>query len=330
LKILVTGGAGYIGSTTVAHLLTAGHEVVVYDNLSHGFEAALPAGAELIVGDIGDRAQLDQVFAQGMDAIIHFAGLIEAGESMIKPAKYISNNVGASTILIDAAQASGIRNIVFSSSAAVYASQDQPISEDSLIRPVNVYGQTKRMVEEILAWYHQLYGMKSCSLRYFNASGASRFGGAIRGEVHKPETHLIPLVLQVALNQRDSISIFGSDYPTPDGTNIRDYIHIDDLALAHVRAVEGLVDEREALWVYNLGNGLGYSNLEVLETARHITGHSIPAVMAPRRSGDGAILIASSEKITAELGWQPKYPELEKIIASAWEWHSTHPNGYGR
>lgn len=328
MRILVTGGAGYIGSTTASHLLAAGHEVIVYDDLSRGHRAAVPVEAELIVGDIGDRPRLDDVFTMGIDAIIHFAALIEAGESMKKPAAYIHNNVGASTTLIDTAVANHIENLVFSSSAAVYASQDHPLREDSPIQPVNLYGQTKRMVEEILAWYHRLFGLKSCSLRYFNASGASNQGGEIRGENHLPETHLIPLVLQVALNQRESISIYGDDYPTPDGTNVRDYIHIDDLAQAHVKAVEALVDESDALWVYNLGNGQGYSNLEVVETVRHITGHAIPTVMAQRRLGDGAILVASSEKIRKELGWKPSYPGLEAIVASAWEWHRTHPQGF--
>jgi UDP-glucose 4-epimerase len=309
-------------------LLAAGHEVIVFDNLSRGHRAAVPVEAKLIVGDIGDRAHLDGVFALGIDAIIHFAALIEAGESMKKPAEYIQNNVGSSTTLIDAAVANGVDNIVFSSSAAVYASQDHPLHEDSAIQPVNLYGQTKRMVEEILGWYHRLYGLKSCSLRYFNASGASKQGGEIRGENHQPETHLIPLILQVALDQRESISIYGDDYPTPDGTNVRDYIHIDDLAQAHVKAVEALRDESDALWVYNLGNGFGYSNLEVVETVRQITGHAIPTIMAQRRLGDGAILVASSEKIMRELDWKPLYPELEAIIASAWEWHRTHPQGY--
>jgi UDP-glucose 4-epimerase len=330
LKILVTGGAGYIGSTTAAHLLAAGHSVTVYDNLSHGFTAAVPLSAELIVGDINNRKQLDQVLVSGFDAIIHFAGLIEPGESMSKPAEYILNNVSASTVLIDSAQKHDIRGIVFSSSAAVYASSSELITEDSPIGPVNLYGQTKRTVEEILAWYNRLYGLNSCSLRYFNASGASKQGGELRGEAHIPETHLIPLVLQVALGQRESIAIFGGDYPTPDGTNIRDYIHIDDLAMAHVLAVEALVDEREALWVYNLGNGLGYSNLEVVETARKVTGHAIPAEMVSRRRGDAAVLVASSEKVKKELGWQPHYPELEQIIATAWQWHRTHPDGYPR
>lgn len=309
--------------------MTAGHEVIVYDNLSRGYRAAVPAGVEIIVGDVGDRAQLDSVLSLGIDAIIHFAALIEAAESMKKPAAYIQNNVGASTILIDAAVTNRVTNIVFSSSAAVYASQDDPLQENSAIQPVNVYGQTKRMVEEILGWYHRLHGLKSCSLRYFNASGAYHHDGEIRGEDHRPETHLIPLVLQVALNQRASISIFGDDYPTPDGTNIRDYIHIDDLAQAHVKAVEALRDESDALWVYNLGNGFGYSNLEVVETARQITGHAIPTVMAPRRLGDGAILVASSDRIKKELGWRPRYPELEAIVASAWDWHGSHPHGYG-
>ncbi|HET6444516.1 MAG TPA: UDP-glucose 4-epimerase GalE [candidate division Zixibacteria bacterium] len=329
MKILVTGGAGYIGSTTASHLLAAGHEVIVFDNLTHGYQAAVPEGAEIIVGNINDRALLDQVLGSGIEAIVHFAALIEAGESMKRPAAYLHNNVGASTTLIDAAVANRVDNIVFSSSAAVYASQDHPLVEESDIQPVNLYGQTKRMVEEILGWYHRLVGLKSCSLRYFNASGASFHGGEIRGESHQPETHLIPLVLQVALDQRPSISIFGDDYPTPDGTNIRDYVHIDDLAQAHVKAVEALRDESEALWVYNLGNGFGYSNLEVVNTARKITGHPIPAIMASRRPGDGAILVASSEKIKSELDWTPEYPELETIISSAWEWHRSHPLGYG-
>jgi UDP-glucose 4-epimerase len=329
LRILVTGGAGYIGSITASHLLTAGHDVVVYDNLSRGHQAAVPAGAELIVGDVGDRAQLEGVFSTGLDAVIHFAALIEAGESMKKPAAYIQNNVGATTTLIDTAVEYGVENVVFSSSAAVYASLDTPIRENDPIQPVNLYGQTKRMVEEILGWYHRLFGLKSCSLRYFNASGASTHSGEIRGENHQPETHLIPLVLQVALNQRESISIYGDDYSTPDGTNVRDYIHVDDLAQAHVKAVEALRDETDALWVYNLGNGFGCSNLEVVETVRQITGHEIPTVMAERRLGDGAILVASSEKIRKELGWKPIYPELDVIIASAWEWHKTHPLGYG-
>lgn len=328
MKILVTGGAGYIGSTTVAHLLSAGHQVTVYDNLSHGYQSAVPKKAGFIKGDIADRTKIGNVLSTGYDAIVHFAGLILAGESMEKPATYFQNNVAASVSLLDAAVSNRVEQFVFSSSASVYASQDQPISETSEIKPANVYGQTKRMMEEILGWYNHLFGLRSCSLRYFNASGASEHGGILRGEYHRPETHLIPLVLQVALGQRETISIFGDDYPTPDGTNIRDYIHIDDLAQAHMLAVEALEDESDALWVYNLGIGYGYSNLEVVETARQVTGHAIPTTMAPRRPGDAAVLVASSEKIKRDLAWKPQHPELSEIIDSAWRWHKNNPEGY--
>ncbi|MCI0575457.1 MAG: UDP-glucose 4-epimerase GalE [Chloroflexi bacterium] len=330
MKVFVTGGAGYIGSATVAHLLAAGHEVTVYDNLSRGHRAAVPAGARFIEGDIGDRARLDEALAGGFEAVVHFAALIEAGESMKAPATYFENNTGRSITLIDAAVAHGVRQFVFSSTAAVYAGKESGrLVEEDPIRPANVYGQTKRMVEEALAWYGQLYGLRNCVLRYFNASGASRLDGQIRGEDHRPETHLIPLLLQVALGRREQMAIFGDDYPTPDGTNIRDYIHVDDLAQAHVLALAALQDENMGQRVYNCGNGHGYSNKEVVETARRVTGHPIPAIIAPRRPGDAAVLVASSEKIQRELGWTPRYPELESIIASAWEWHRAHPHGYG-
>ncbi|MEW5985824.1 MAG: UDP-glucose 4-epimerase GalE [Chloroflexota bacterium] len=331
MKILVTGGAGYIGSTTAAHLLAAGHDVTVYDNLSRGYRAAVPPAAAFVQGDVGDRQRLDETLAQGFDAVVHFAALIEAGESMKVPAQYFQNNVCRSVTLIDAAVAHGVRRFVFSSTAAVYASKNGALNEEDPIQPANVYGQTKHTVEQVLGWYHQLYGLQSCALRYFNASGASIHSlgdGTMRGEAHRPETHLIPLVLQVALGQREKIGIFGGDYPTPDGTNIRDYIHIDDLAHAHVLAVEALGDAGAGVRVYNLGNGLGYSNKEVVETARRITGHPIPAEITARRPGDAAVLVASSEKINQELGWTPRYPRLETIIATAWEWHRTHPKGY--
>jgi UDP-glucose 4-epimerase len=328
LRVLVTGGAGYIGSTTAAQLVAAGHDVVVYDNLVRGHRAAVPAGVPFLQGDVGDRSQLDCVLGDGFEAIVHFAALSEAGESMQQPGAYFENNTAASLTLIDAAVAHGVRSFVFSSTAAVYAGKDEPLDESDPITPANVYGQTKRMVEQALNWYSRLYGLGVCCLRYFNASGASRENGQMRGEDHRPETHLIPLVLQVALGQREHISIYGDDYPTPDGTNIRDYIHIDDLAHAHILALEaleqGLLDWR----IYNLGNGQGYSNKEVVAAARQVTGHPLPAVMAARRPGDAPILVASSERIRRELGWQPTVPELERIIASAWEWHCSHPRGY--
>lgn len=328
MRILVTGGAGFIGSTTAAHLLLAGHDVVVLDNLSRGNRAAVPAGATFIQGDIGNRELLDSLLVDGFDALIHFAALIEAGESMKQPALFFQQNVGKSVTLIDAAVAHGVKQIVFSSTAAVYATKDSPITEEDPIQPANVYGQTKRMIEEVLGWYRQLYGLRYCVLRYFNACGASQVDGVLRGEDHRPETHLIPIILQVAQGKREQIAIFGGDYPTRDGTNVRDYVHIDDLASAHVLAVEALQSGKIELGTFNLGNGLGYSNKEVVETVRKVTGHSIPATVSAPRPGDAPSLIASSEKIKQTLGWQPRYPELEQIITTAWQWHSTHPNGY--
>jgi UDP-glucose 4-epimerase len=328
LKILVTGGAGYIGSATSAHLLQAGHEVTVLDNLSRGHRKAIPPGAAFVQADVGDRQALDELLVTGFEAVVHFAAYIEAGESMLKPGVYIQNNTCRTAALVDAAAAHGIRHFIFSSTAAVYAGQDKPLTEEDPIGPANVYGHTKHMVEETLQWYRQLYGLNCVTLRYFNASGASQLGGRLRGEDHRPETHLIPIILQVALGQREQVSIFGDDYPTPDGTNIRDYIHIDDLARAHVLAVESLGDATGSWRVYNLGNGRGYSNREVLETARQVTGHPIPAVMADRRPGDAPVLIASSDRIRDELGWQPEYPDLATIVGTAWEWHRAHPGGY--
>lgn len=328
MRILVSGGAGYIGSTTAAHLISAGHDVTVFDNLSRGHRKAVPESALFIEGDIGDRALLDQVLPDGYDALVHFAALIEAGESMLVPATYFANNSCASITLIDAAAAHGIRYVVFSSTAAVYASKDTPLRETDPIQPANVYGQSKRMIEEVLGWYRQLSGLNYCILRYFNASGGSLSYDRLRGEDHTPETHLIPVMLQVALGQREHIAIYGDDYPTRDGTNIRDYIHIEDLARAHELALQALEDETIDQAVYNLGNGRGYSNKEVLDTVRRLTGNAIPAIMSPRRAGDAAELIASSEKIRQELGWEPLSPELETIIDTAWKWHSANPAGY--
>jgi UDP-glucose 4-epimerase len=253
---------------------------------------------------------------------MHFAASIEAGESMVDPGKYFQNNVGNSLLLIESAFQSGVRRFVLSSTAAVYASRDDPLDEDSPLGPTNVYGQTKKMVEDILVWYQTIHDLRFASLRYFNASGA--LPG--RGEGHQPETHLIPLVLQVPLGQREAVRIYGTDYPTPDGTCIRDYIHIQDLVSAHLLALEAL-SEHDRL-VYNLGNGAGYSVREVLETARRVTGHPIPALEAPPRPGDAPRLVASSERIRRELGWQPEIPALADIISSAWNWHREHPLGY--
>ncbi|MER3459047.1 MAG: UDP-glucose 4-epimerase GalE [Chloroflexota bacterium] len=323
MNVFVTGGAGYIGSITVEELLKAGHRVTVYDNLSKGHRQAVPPDAAFIQGDIGDRAALDAALrCEHFDAVMHFAALIEPGESMKEPGKYFRNNVANSLTLIEAAIAAGVSRFVFSSTCAVYASQDAPIREDAPIAPANVYGHTKRMIEEMLAWFHRLKGLRYAALRYFNAAGAT----AERGEAHEPEIHLIPRVLKVALGQLPHVGIYGTDYPTPDGTCIRDYIHIVDLAQAHLLALEAL-DERGEL-IYNLGNGAGYSVRQVIEVAREVTGHPIPAVEMPRRPGDAPRLVASAEKARRELGWAPRTPALRDIIASAWAWHRTHPDGY--
>jgi UDP-glucose 4-epimerase len=325
MKILVAGGAGYIGSVTSQMLIDVGHDVTIYDSLVKGHTAALPEKATFENGDILDRQRLDEVFsAQAYDAVLHFAAFIEAGESMRDPGIFFKNNVTGSMTLIEAAVANGVRKMVFSSTAGVYASKDAPICESDPIKPANVYGQTKYMVEQALDWYHQVYGLRYAALRYFNAAGATP---PMRGEAHSPESHLIPLVLQVALGQREQIYMFGDDYPTPDGTCIRDYVHISDLASAHLLALDAL-SEKDKM-IYNLGNGTGYSVKEVVDTARQVTGHPIPAISKPRRPGDAAILVADSSRIQAELDWKPAYPELSTIIESAWKWHNEHPNGYG-
>ena len=323
MNILVTGGAGYIGSVASHILLEAGHSVVVYDNLCHGYRAAVPKGAVFVLGDLHDRAALDAAFEQHEpDAVMHFAAFIEAGESMREPGRFFYNNVTGSLNLIQATVAHGVRRFVFSSTAAVFAASDEPLTEAAHIEPANCYGETKLMIERMLKWYHQIHGLRYAALRYFNASGAM----PDRGEAHRPETHLIPLVLQVALGQREHASILGADYPTPDGTCIRDYIHIADLAQAHVLALDAL-QERETM-TYNLGNGAGYSVRHVIEIARQVTGHPIPAVESPRRPGDAPRLVASSEAIKRDLGWSPRFSDLRQIVASAWEWQRTHPNGY--
>jgi UDP-glucose 4-epimerase len=323
MKIFLTGGAGYIGSAAARKLLEAGHQVTVYDSLVTGYRAAVPEGAAFIQGDLANGRDLAAALAtDNFEAVMHFAAFIEAGESMIDPPKFYHNNLMNSVDLIDTAVKSGVKRFVLSSTAAVYQSSDQPLSEDSPLGPVNVYGHTKLMIEEVLEFYREIFGLHYAAMRYFNAAGAL----PDQGEAHQPESHLIPLVLQVPLGQREDIKIYGTDYPTPDGTCIRDYIHISDLVSAHLLALDAL--EQEEMLVYNLGNGKGYSVREVIDTARQVTGHPIPAEETPRRPGDSPRLVASSEKIKKELGWEPEIPELKDIISSAWEWHRAHPNGY--
>ncbi len=323
MNILVTGGAGYIGSAVAEALLRAGYQVTVYDSLVTGHRAAVPPGAHFVHAALEDSHALAETLLHGeFDAVMHFAAFIEAGESMRDPGRFYQNNLINSLRLIEMSVQSGVQRFVFSSTAAVYRSSDEPLREDSPLGPTNVYGHTKLVIEQALAWYAQIYGLHYAALRYFNAAGA--LPG--RGEAHRPESHLIPRVLQVALGQAEEALIFGTDYPTPDGTAIRDYIHIEDLVTAHLLALEALA-ERSTL-VYNLGNGEGYSVRQVIETARRVTGHPIPVREMPRRPGDPPRLVASSEKIRRELGWQPRHPDLETIIASAWEWHRTHPHGW--
>jgi UDP-glucose 4-epimerase len=318
-RVLVTGGAGYIGSVVAAELLQRGYAVTILDNLSHGKLAAVPEGADFVLGDIADSALLDQVFSEvRISAVMHFAAMIEAGESMRIPERYFRiNTVGALSVL-EAVLRHHVGRFVFSSTAALFGNPERtPITEDAALRPVNAYGESKLLVEQMLAWFHRIHGLHYACLRYFNAAG----GTEDRGEEHEPESHLIPLILQVALGQRDHIEIYGTDYPTHDGTCVRDYIHVLDLADAHILVLEAL-RERDQL-IYNLGNGHGFSVREVVETARGVTRHAIPVVESPRREGDPAALVASSDKIRRELGWQPRHAGLEDIIQSAWKWHKS-------
>jgi len=323
-RILVAGGAGYIGSVVVAQLAARGYEPVVYDDLSHGHRAALPQGVQLIVGDIADRAALDRAFSEVKpQAVMHFAAFIEAGESMQLPEKYFRNNTASALTLLEAVLAHRISRFVFSSTAALYGTPEKtPIEETAALRPTNAYGESKLLVEQMLEWFHRIHGLRYASLRYFNVAGAA----AEQGEDHHPESHLIPLAFQVALGSRKEFAIFGNDYPTPDGTCIRDYIHVSDLADAHLLVLEAL--KRKDRLIYNLGNGQGFSVREVVETVRQVTGHPVPAKESPRRPGDPAVLVASSEKIKKELGWQAKFADLPSIVRSAWEWRKAHPGGY--
>ena len=327
MAILVTGGAGYIGSHTAYELIRAGYDVVVLDNLVTGYRAAVPEGARFYQGDIRDIAFLDSLFEkEKIDAIIHFAAFSLVGESVSNPLKYYENNLYGTKVLLESMVKNGISRIVFSSTAATYGEPENiPILESDRTCPTNPYGETKLAMEKMFKWTGDAHGINFVSLRYFNACGADA-GGKI-GEAHNPESHLIPLVLQVPNGKRASISIFGTDYDTPDGTCIRDYIHVTDLAAAHILAVKYLLDGGKSD-VFNLGNGVGYSVREVIEMARRVTGHPIPATETPRRAGDPARLVASSEKARRVLGWNPTHASLEEIIESAWNWHKNHPNGY--
>jgi len=324
MKVLVSGVAGYIVSVVSSQLVEAGHDVVVYDNLGNGHADNVPPQARLVVGDVGDRAALEAAFAQHHpEAVMHFAAFIEAGESMHDPAKFFRNNTANALNLLETMQASGVQRFVFSSTAALYGDPEcTPIREEDKLLPTNAYGESKLLVEQMLTWFHRIHGLSYASLRYFNAAGAT----AVLGERHHPESHLIPLVLQVATGCRSHISIFGDDYPTPDGTCVRDYVHVGDLASAHLLALDALDRiATPARLIYNLGNGQGFSVKQVVECARKVTGHAIPAKMEPRRAGDPAVLVASSEKARVELNWRPKYPELEEIIRSAWQYLQAHP-----
>ena len=314
MHALVTGGAGYIGATTAAALLDAGHEVTVADDLSAGHRDVVPTDAAFVEVDVTDPRAIDEVVGDGdFDACLHFAALIEAGESMRAPERFFRVNTGGSATLLDALLRHGVRRFVLSSTAAVYGEPEHvPITEDDALVPTNAYGESKLLVERMLAWHHRIHDLRFAALRYFNAAGAVPG----RGERHDPETHLIPLVLQVAEGRRDHITLFGTDYPTDDGTAVRDYIHVADLADAHVRAVEQL--DTHGTITCNLGNGRGFSVREVVDAARRVTGHPIPAEEAPRRAGDPAVLVASSERARQLLGWQPRVPDLDRIVADAW------------
>src|SRR5258708_5153878 len=290
MKVIVEGGAGYIGSVVAEERLQAGHDVVVFDNLSRGHRQAVPKRAELVVGELADRACLDQLLGcRRIDAVMHFAALIEAGESMKAPEEFFRNNTSNALTLLEAMLATRVKCFVFSSTAALFGNPERtPIEEDDPVRPTNAYGESKLLVERMLAWFHQIHGLRYASLRYFNAAGASR---PDKGEAHQPETHLIPRILQVALGRSEHVNIFGTDYPTPDGTCIRDYIHVS-------------------------------------EVARKVTGHPVPVIESPRRTGDPAVLIAGSEKIRRDLGWKPRFSDLKAIVESSWQWHRTHPDGY--
>jgi len=317
MDILVTGGAGYIGGTVTRLLLKAGHKVTVYDYMRNKDASIIADGATLVKGDIGDAELLGRVLSENkFDGVMHFAALIEAGESMQKPEIFFRNNTASTLTLLETMMKTGHNKLVFSSTAACYGEPDSsPIFEEAALRPTNVYGESKLMVEHMLRWFNQIHGFRYASLRYFNVAGAVEG----YGEAHEPESHLIPLILDVALGRRKSIKVYGSDYPTPDGTCVRDYIHVSDLADAHLLALQGL--EKESKLIYNIGNGQGFSVREVIDSVKRVTGREITVEEHGRRPGDPGVLVASSAKIMRELGWVPKYTELDGIIESAWAWH---------
>jgi UDP-glucose 4-epimerase len=323
VKLLVTGGAGYVGSVVASQLVDAGHETVVLDNLSKGHEEAVPDGARLVRGDLLDEGFVRATLAEGFHGVLHFAALSLVAESVEEPERYYRNNVGGTLNLLEAMSGTGVSRLVFSSTAAVYGEPEEvPIPETALTVPTNPYGASKLAVDGLIGAVSRARGLAATSLRYFNVAGASgRFG-----EDHHPETHLIPLVLQAAAGTRDSVQLFGTDYPTRDGTAVRDYIHIEDLGRAHLMALEAARPGEHR--VYNLGNGAGFSVSEVVEAARRVTGRRIEAIEAPRRTGDPPALVASSDKIRKELGWKPEKPELAAMISDAWAWMRAHPDGY--
>ena len=323
MNIFITGGAGFIGSATAEALLNAGHSVTIYDSLVTGHFAAIPEKANFIQADLSDSHELALAMTQQKyDAIMHFAAFIEAGESMKMPGKFMRNNLVNSLSLMDIAIKVGVQRLVFSSTAAVYQSSEEPLAEDSPLGPTNTYGFTKLATEQALDWYCKIHGLHFAALRYFNAAGAVPG----RGEAHQPESHLIPRVLNVPLGKAEYAYVYGTDYPTPDGTCIRDYVHVADLVSAHILVLDAL-EEKEKL-IYNVGSGNGYSVREIINAAATVSGQEIPVIESPRRLGDSARLVASSEKIRRELGWSPQHDSVEAIIGSAWEWHKSHPNGY--
>lgn len=327
MSILVLGGAGYIGSHTVYELIEKGKEVVVADNLETGFMQAVHPKAKFYQGDIRDKAFLDDLFSkEKIDGVIHFAANSQVGESMTNPLKYYDNNLHGTMVLLKSMVEHDVDKIVFSSTAATYGEPERiPILEHDKTEPTNTYGETKLSMEKMMKWTGKAHNLRYVALRYFNACGAHKSGKI--GEAHNPETHLIPLILQVPLNQRKYISVFGNDYDTKDGTCVRDYIHVTDLAQAHILALEYLSNGNESN-VFNLGNGVGFTVNEIIETARNVTGHSIPAKMESRRAGDPSQLIASSEKVKTVLGWKPEFTDINSIIETAWNWHRNHPDGY--
>jgi UDP-glucose 4-epimerase len=326
MRVLVTGGAGYIGSVVTEQLIADGSQVFVYDNLSKGHREAVVPGAELVEAELSDSSTLKQILHdRKIEAVIHMAASSLVGESVESPNKYYRNNVTAGLVLLEAMLACGVKRLVFSSTAATYGEpESQPIEESAATNPTNPYGETKLAFEHALKWYDSAYALRYASLRYFNAAGATENCG----EDHDPETHIIPITLQAAAGKRPRVEIYGEDYPTPDGTCVRDYIHVIDLARAHIQALDAL---SEGSRVYNLGcGGAGYSVQEVIETARQVTGRDIPTNVGPRRPGDPATLVASSDKIKTELGWQPQFQDLGLIVESAWKWMLKHPDGYSQ